>query len=154
MRGATDPNSPVKGITVQGTGRITISPDLATVSIGVQSQAPRAAQAQAKASAAMNGIIAAVKKAGDVTLLVNNAGALTSYNVLASSQADLDAEDGSFHGPGFTGHHGFRRQDVAAQLHAAGFRDAGITTVLEIEKQTAAGIRRFPVFLAIARRDP
>ena len=64
VRGATDPNSPVKGITVQGTGRITISPDLATVSIGVQSQAPRAAQAQAKASAAMNGIIAAVKKAG------------------------------------------------------------------------------------------
>lgn len=67
--------------------------------------------------------------------------------------SDLDAEDGSFHGPGFTGHHGFRREDVAAQLRAAGFRDAGITTVLEIEKQTAAGVRRFPVFLAVARRD-
>ncbi len=37
-------------------------------------------------------IAAAVKKAGDVTLLVNNAGALTSYNVLAASQADLDAD--------------------------------------------------------------
>ena len=37
-------------------------------------------------------IAAAVRRAGDVTLLVNNAGALTSYNVLAASQADLDAD--------------------------------------------------------------
>jgi NAD(P)-dependent dehydrogenase (short-subunit alcohol dehydrogenase family) len=37
-------------------------------------------------------LAAAVKRAGDVTLLVNNAGALTSYNVLASSQAELDAD--------------------------------------------------------------
>jgi NAD(P)-dependent dehydrogenase (short-subunit alcohol dehydrogenase family) len=34
----------------------------------------------------------AVKKAGDVTLLVNNAGALNSYNVLASSHAELEAD--------------------------------------------------------------
>ncbi len=37
-------------------------------------------------------IAAAVKEASDVTLLINNAGALTSYNVLASSQAELDAD--------------------------------------------------------------
>lgn len=37
-------------------------------------------------------IAAAVKEASDVTLLINNAGALTSYNVLASSQADFDAD--------------------------------------------------------------
>ena len=37
-------------------------------------------------------IAAAAKKAHDVTLLINNAGALTSYNVLATSQADLDAD--------------------------------------------------------------
>lgn len=37
-------------------------------------------------------IAAAVKRANDVTLLVNNAGALNSYNVLASCQADLDAD--------------------------------------------------------------
>ncbi len=37
-------------------------------------------------------IAAAVKKASDVTLLINNAGTLTSYNVLASSQADFDAD--------------------------------------------------------------
>jgi NAD(P)-dependent dehydrogenase (short-subunit alcohol dehydrogenase family) len=37
-------------------------------------------------------IAAAVRNAGDVTLLINNAGALNSYNVLASSQADFDAD--------------------------------------------------------------
>jgi NAD(P)-dependent dehydrogenase (short-subunit alcohol dehydrogenase family) len=37
-------------------------------------------------------IAAAVRKAGDVTLLINNAGALNSFNVLTSSQADLDAD--------------------------------------------------------------
>jgi NAD(P)-dependent dehydrogenase (short-subunit alcohol dehydrogenase family) len=37
-------------------------------------------------------IAAAVKQAGDVTLLVNNAGSLTSYDVLASSPADFDAD--------------------------------------------------------------
>ncbi len=37
-------------------------------------------------------IAGAVKKASDVTLLINNAGALTSYNVLTSSQADFDAD--------------------------------------------------------------
>ena len=37
-------------------------------------------------------IAAAVKKASDITLLINNAGVLTSYNVLASSQADFDAD--------------------------------------------------------------
>jgi len=37
-------------------------------------------------------IAAAVKKANDVTLLINNAGALTSYDVLTASQADFDAD--------------------------------------------------------------
>jgi NAD(P)-dependent dehydrogenase (short-subunit alcohol dehydrogenase family) len=37
-------------------------------------------------------IAAAVRKAGDVTLLVNNAGALTSYNVLTASTAEIDAD--------------------------------------------------------------
>ncbi len=37
-------------------------------------------------------IAAAVRKAGDVTLLVNNAGALHSYKVLAASQAELEAD--------------------------------------------------------------
>jgi NAD(P)-dependent dehydrogenase (short-subunit alcohol dehydrogenase family) len=37
-------------------------------------------------------IAAAVKKANDVTLLINNAGALNSYDVLTTSQADFDAD--------------------------------------------------------------
>src|SRR5438270_586520 len=37
-------------------------------------------------------IAAAAKKANDVTLLINNAGVLTSYNVLAASQAEIDAD--------------------------------------------------------------
>lgn len=64
VRGSTDNSGLVKGITVQGTGSITISPDLATVSVGVQAQASRAAQAQSQASAVMNKIIAAVKQGG------------------------------------------------------------------------------------------
>jgi len=34
----------------------------------------------------------AARRAGDVTLLINNAGALSSYNLLASSQVDLEAD--------------------------------------------------------------
>lgn len=34
----------------------------------------------------------AARQAGDVTLLVNNAGLLTSFNVLTTSQAELDAD--------------------------------------------------------------
>src|SRR5690349_8519820 len=37
-------------------------------------------------------IAAAAAKAGDVTLLVNNAGVLTSYSVLTMSQAEIDAD--------------------------------------------------------------
>src|SRR5260370_12774661 len=37
-------------------------------------------------------IAAAVRKADDVTLLINNPGPLTSYRLLAASQADLHAD--------------------------------------------------------------
>lgn len=61
---AADSTTAVKGITVQGTGRVTISPDLATISLGVQSQSGTAAKAQSQASAAMSRIIGAVKAQG------------------------------------------------------------------------------------------
>jgi ubiquinone/menaquinone biosynthesis C-methylase UbiE len=66
--------------------------------------------------------------------------------------ADLDAEDGSFHGAGFDGHNGFDRADLRARLERRGFRDVSFETVFEVEKATASGPRRFPVFLATARR--
>jgi NAD(P)-dependent dehydrogenase (short-subunit alcohol dehydrogenase family) len=37
-------------------------------------------------------IAAAARKASDVTLLVNNAGVLNSFNILTASQADIDAD--------------------------------------------------------------
>jgi len=66
--------------------------------------------------------------------------------------ADLDEEDGSFHGEGFGGHNGFRRATMASWLTEAGFRDVHLETVFEIEKQARAEIRRYPVFLATATR--
>jgi ubiquinone/menaquinone biosynthesis C-methylase UbiE len=66
--------------------------------------------------------------------------------------SDLDKEDGSFHGAGFAGHSGFARSTVAAWLSEAGFSDVELSTVAEIDKETASGRRRFPLFLAVARR--
>jgi uncharacterized protein len=61
---ATGTNAPVTGITVQGVGKVTLKPDLATISVGIQAQAPTAARAQADASTVMNKVIAAMRKAG------------------------------------------------------------------------------------------
>lgn len=70
--------------------------------------------------------------------------------------ADLDREDGSFHGPGFSGHNGFDRAELRARLERSGFRDVEITTVHQITKPAATGARTYPIFLSIARRarDP
>ncbi len=62
--------------------------------------------------------------------------------------ADLDAEDGSFHGPSVDVHHGFDRTALAAQLTAAGFSDIDFSTCFEVPR----GPHRYPVFLAVARR--
>ena len=59
-------NSSVQGITVNGTGKVTIKPDLATITIGVQAHAQSAAEAQAKASAAMAKVVDAIKGNGIV----------------------------------------------------------------------------------------
>lgn len=66
--------------------------------------------------------------------------------------ADLDQEDGSFHGPEVEVHHGFERAALAAMADDAGFGEASIETVIEILKETAAGSRNYPVFLMVARR--
>lgn len=64
--------------------------------------------------------------------------------------ADLDREDGSFHGAGFTGHHGFDRDVLQERLERAGFEDVRFETVSEVKKETAAGSRVYPIFLAVA----
>lgn len=67
--------------------------------------------------------------------------------------SDLDAEDGSFHGKGFGGHNGFDRQALRELLQRAGLAGVTVETAFEIEKPIESGeVRRFPGFLAIARR--
>lgn len=66
--------------------------------------------------------------------------------------ADLDAEDGSFHGPGFTGHCGFERAALEKQLRAAGFDEVTFSTCYVMCKATTQGMREYPLFLAVATR--
>ncbi|HEV2006519.1 MAG TPA: SIMPL domain-containing protein [Candidatus Limnocylindrales bacterium] len=61
---ATTPTDPIHGITVQGTGKITLTPNLASINVGVTFQGATAAKAQGGASAAMARIIAAIKAKG------------------------------------------------------------------------------------------
>jgi ubiquinone/menaquinone biosynthesis C-methylase UbiE len=84
-------------------------------------------------------------------------GILAAFHRLLSSGgllcvADLDREDGSFHGPGFSGHKGFDRAELGARLERSGFRNVRFETVCDVRKQTAAGPRAFPMFLALAER--
>jgi 2-polyprenyl-3-methyl-5-hydroxy-6-metoxy-1,4-benzoquinol methylase len=66
--------------------------------------------------------------------------------------ADLDREDGSFHGIDVDVHHGFDRADLARRAGAAGFTGVGFQTVFSIAKEHASGTRDYPVFLMTARR--
>jgi ubiquinone/menaquinone biosynthesis C-methylase UbiE len=62
--------------------------------------------------------------------------------------ADLDKEDGSFHGEGFGGHLGFERSALAEQLVEAGFADVELRDCHDIQRTDG----NFPLFLATARR--
>jgi ubiquinone/menaquinone biosynthesis C-methylase UbiE len=57
---------------------------------------------------------------------------------------DLEAEDGSFHGDGFHGHHGFDRDALAEQLTSAGFTGIDVRRCFEIHRESAS----YPLFLA------
>jgi len=65
--------------------------------------------------------------------------------------ADLDAEDGSFHGGGFDGHLGFDRNDLGERARAAGFAEVSFHTMFEMHKPASTGQQRFPVFFMHAR---
>jgi ubiquinone/menaquinone biosynthesis C-methylase UbiE len=66
--------------------------------------------------------------------------------------ADLDLEDGSFHGSHVDVHPGFQRDSLALQTAQAGFSEVDFSTVFEIVKETESGARAYPVFLMVARR--
>ena len=67
--------------------------------------------------------------------------------------ADLDQEDGSFHGSHVDVHHGFDRAALTTRAVQAGLNDIVFSTVFEIVKETEAGARAYPVFLMLARRS-
>lgn len=66
--------------------------------------------------------------------------------------ADLDKEDGSFHGAGFSGHNGFDRGVLETQAANAGFAQIRFTTAHTMRRQTDQGERSFPIFLMTARK--
>ncbi len=66
--------------------------------------------------------------------------------------ADLDAEDGSFHGEAFEGHRGFDRDVLGSWLTQAGFGEVCFATAAHVDHDTDAGKQAYPVFLATARR--
>ena len=66
--------------------------------------------------------------------------------------ADLDQEDGSFHGVGFTGHNGFDREALRARLLNVGFNQVDFSTPYLMKKATDQGLREYPLFLAVANR--
>lgn len=68
--------------------------------------------------------------------------------------ADLDSEDGSFHGdaPGVA-HHGFQRTGFKRLLSHAGFDAIRFSTAYKAHKQDERGaIREYSIFLAVARK--
>jgi 2-polyprenyl-3-methyl-5-hydroxy-6-metoxy-1,4-benzoquinol methylase len=69
--------------------------------------------------------------------------------------ADLDTEDGSFHGPDVPGvaHHGFDRAQVQRWLGDAGFTNVTFRTAHTVEKARNGETGRYPIFLATARHS-
>jgi ubiquinone/menaquinone biosynthesis C-methylase UbiE len=67
--------------------------------------------------------------------------------------ADLDKEDGSFHGKDFTGHNGFNRLEMKNWCLSAGFTDVEFKTITSITRELPDGSRRvFPLFLMTCRK--
>jgi 2-polyprenyl-3-methyl-5-hydroxy-6-metoxy-1,4-benzoquinol methylase len=62
---------------------------------------------------------------------------------------DLEAEDGSFHGPDVDVHHGFKRNDLTRQLAQAGFTGTVIDDCLQLSRHE----RDYGLFIASARRE-
>ena len=66
--------------------------------------------------------------------------------------ADLDREDGSFHGPGVDVHPGFDRPALEGQIRAVGFGPVRFSTPCDVRKEVGGEVRTYPIFLAIAAR--
>jgi ubiquinone/menaquinone biosynthesis C-methylase UbiE len=67
--------------------------------------------------------------------------------------ADLDTEDGSFHGQGEDVHHGFDRQALGEKTAHAGLRVHRFVTAYTMQKKTGGAMRTYPIFLMIAQKS-
>lgn len=68
--------------------------------------------------------------------------------------ADLDEEDGSFHGKDFEGHNGFDREKLSALLVSKGFSRITVKTVFEMRKTVEENKERnYPVFLMTGKKQ-
>ena len=62
--GTVDINSQQTGIWVNGEGKVTVIPDIATLSLGIEAQAATVAEAQSQATEAMNEVMTALTENG------------------------------------------------------------------------------------------
>ena len=62
--GTIDLNSQQEGIWVNGEGNVTVTPDIATLSLGIEAQAVTVAEAQSQATEAMNNVMTALADNG------------------------------------------------------------------------------------------
>ncbi len=64
--------------------------------------------------------------------------------------ADLDIEDGSFHGDGFDGHNGFERSHLFTLSRQIGYNHIKIEDLMEIKRPELK--QSYPVFVLTARK--
>jgi uncharacterized protein YggE len=62
--GTVDVNSQQTGIWVSGEGKVSVTPDIATISLGIEAQAATVAEAQSQAAAAMSAVMTALTDNG------------------------------------------------------------------------------------------
>jgi ubiquinone/menaquinone biosynthesis C-methylase UbiE len=67
--------------------------------------------------------------------------------------ADLEKEDGSFHGPSVTDvHKGFERPALQQQVQSAGFSAVRFSPVFVVKRQVDGREKPFPLFLMLAQK--
>jgi ubiquinone/menaquinone biosynthesis C-methylase UbiE len=66
--------------------------------------------------------------------------------------ADLYAEDGSFHGEGFSGHNGFDVNILQKDLKKIGLSSVKSKNCYMVKKEVNGQLKDFPIFLMVANR--
>ena len=68
--------------------------------------------------------------------------------------ADLDEEDGTFHGKDFLGHRGFNQSELSKKLESYGFNNVRSKICYEnIKKLDNGQEKKYPLFLMIAQKE-